>query len=133
MMMILVFMLLAVPGVDPRCGTQVRQCTCPQDNYVRCSDAMLTRIPTFYLPTPFVGFVFHRNYIMSLTDADLRRLGPGARVLDLRFQNTVECVKNFLSAPTSVRILGLCEVTIYLFIFFLHYILAFCVPVVIIG
>ena len=107
----LVVMLLAFTTVQGYCGTKYSKCKCDiHPNIVACNSAQLTTIPVFTLPTPYRVFVFHDYYIWRMDNTQLARIGPHARLLEIRFQKQSRCTTTTLRIkPTRLRILGLCE------------------------
>jgi hypothetical protein len=106
---IIVCVRVFVQSVVCQCGTTVRECSCDfNPEIVSCPDATLSQIPEFLLPTPFKVFVLHGNYIWTLDDEQLDRIGDSARMLDLRFQLYASCVKDITTKSTGILILGLC-------------------------
>jgi hypothetical protein len=106
---IIVGVSVFVQSVAGQCGTTVRECSCDfNPEIVSCPDAILSQIPKFLLPTPFKVFVLHGNYIWTLDDEQLDRIGDSARLLDLRFQLYASCVKDITTKSTGILILGLC-------------------------
>ena len=102
---------LWIPGpVEPRCQDYgLRRCHCPTPGLLDCSYQAFASIPTLNkaIRAELVRLSLVGNYVAQLRDRDVAGMSS-LRLLDLRDQRLVSCVRSRLTTPPSFTILGLC-------------------------
>jgi hypothetical protein len=111
----LILLGVLVSGAATTCP--VKHCRCGAQKW-NCDDSGLRRVPPVEDKRVLI-LSLRRSLVRELTDDDMAGLGGNVMTLDVSDQRGYACVRDVRErAWPTVRVTGLCVVSVFLFVFF---------------